>query len=1391
MPEEGEEAGDSPGAERATGLSRAVSAIGAVAPGLDGTALAEALWLASRMAAGSASPTPGEPAPAPAQAPGRTGPSVQPLRRVGDFVRQSPPTAPENPSARPLHERLPGSTNHVPGDAVAVPRATALPSALEMTRALRPWKRPWRTGRRQALDLDATVAGYARSGELIPVFAPAPERWFDLVLVVDRSPSMQVWRETVGAFAGLLDRLGAFRTLQVRDLTVDPDDGVGLTDRQGLPTSTGQLGSPDGRRLILVVSDCAAPAWRASEIWQQLRAWASHEPVALLNPLPPKLWRRTGLDLPAVRVSPDAPGTGNTGLRFRLPPLLAAGEADPDGWLALPVLSLSPHALGRWSRTVMLAAPEGCSAALIPPAGRPTALGTGRPPARRSAEARADGFLRTASPSAARLALLTSVFDRLSLDLLHVLRQELVPEATTEDLAELLGSGLYALDTDTGGPVTLTPAPEVRARLEEALTEHDTLRLNRVLDRHISSGQGGGGRLSAVAGRSDGDKEITAEATAAGVAWGRTLELLGLPLPTGGTEPAESVGAATELTDTADLALRVALAMLPQDRQAEAGELHETVHSVVTLLAARGLAVDSTALLRQLEASVVQFVTRPAVLEDDRDHEPWSADGDGTRAREFWERYLRFLEYERILPPAQVRQLDDVTSGLLSHLEDPRRPGGWRRTGLVMAPVGSGKSTSVVALAAKAVDAGYGTVVIMAGTTNAARDQMQQRVDEGLLGFDSQYAGSSEVGGRIGAGAMPHARVLPIVSVTARGEQGDFGGHRAMVVGAFPSACPQVFVIKKHRRIVDSVRHWLAHTSQPEDPPMLVIDTTGDARGTLSTPSKVDESVERLLSSCPRVGYVGYTYAPFLTTSQVLPDFIFHVPKPPGHFGPEELFTDTEQPLPVVRTVFDQDRWLPPGHRADRVPGRELPDSLFTALQSFVLACAARRVRDRKRTSNSMLVSVSRFVAVQTRVCDQLAERVDFIAEDLRDRRGPRGQRLMADFEKLWRQDFVPTSEAIADAAVPAVSWKQVADQLPIVAQQLVVVTANSASDMMPHLDESEYGGLNIVAVGDAKPAQGLPLEGLTTSYCLRAPANYETLRLLTTPFGPHTGYQDLCRLYATLEVLDTQHRLTARINGQRKELQELASLDITPAQAVLHVRATHSPGRSWETLDFTLALERVRQNFRTLEAFIRGLGRTGTPDPRTDRNLLWRGVTPAKVTEFLDAYLPGSEPSWNRLVEICGYVRRGAGLGELGEWTVQLVSPPKSPVLVEVAGHPVGVVRRAPLPRGNEDGFRIRRLSAVGNEYADLDPVQYLRAIDATRSAVAVDPARSARGHEPTRPSRAAVEAVRRPDQALLSIYLVRGEETVDYEVTAPLVGLAVSLPRSAALSEPSSPLS
>ncbi|GGN48137.1 hypothetical protein GCM10011579_000500 [Streptomyces albiflavescens] len=494
------------------GLARVVAALSAAAPELDGTALAELLWLASRM--------------------DRDTEDVSTASREQHHAHgtPAPETDPEDVASplpdtgRALHERLGGAGSRVRGDPVAVARASGLPLTLEVTRALRPWKRPWRQGRRSALDIEATVDDYARSGELLPVFAPAPERWFDLVLVVDRSPAMRVWRETVADFTVVLDRLGAFRTLQVRGLDLG-DRGPELRDGQGRLMSPGQLRAPDGRRLLVVVSDCAAPGWRETAVWRQLRDWASTTPVVLLNPLPTRLWRRTGLDLPTARVSNGAPGSANSRLGFDAPQVLLREVADgkEDELLPIPMLSLSPYSLDRWSRTVMRADPEGCGAVLVPHGGRPQEHAR-----RRLGRVTAEGFLRTASPAAARLAVLCSAFDRLSMRLLHLIRQELVPESEVADVAELLTSGLIALDVDELGKVELSLSEAVQRRLRQDLAEYEVWQINRALSRHVSAGENHRGQLPTVAHHPEARVDVAAELQAFGQASRRTLELLGL-----------------------------------------------------------------------------------------------------------------------------------------------------------------------------------------------------------------------------------------------------------------------------------------------------------------------------------------------------------------------------------------------------------------------------------------------------------------------------------------------------------------------------------------------------------------------------------------------------------------------------------------------------------------------------------------------------------------------------------------------------------------------------------------------------------------------------------------------------------------------------------------------
>ncbi|MDX3640649.1 TIR-like protein FxsC [Streptomyces sp. MB09-02B] len=512
-------------------LARVVAALYAAAPELDGTAIAECLWLASLMdmraedADGGRRDRPHGTAPTDGQADDESGPE-------------------SGEAGNGLHERLAGATMAIRGDAVAPAHAPGLPRTLEVTRALRPWKRRWPKGRRSVLDVDATVDSYARSGELIPVLAPAPERWFDLVLVLDRSPAMGVWREIVMDFTAVLDRLGAFRTLHLRELRFS-GGGFELRDKQGRLTSPRQLRSPDGRRLVVVVSDCAAPGWRGTAVWRQLRDWAQMAPVALLNPLPTKLWRRTGLDLPSARVTATAPGPPNARLLFQ-PPVLpdesdagGEGERHDRGWLPIPVFSLSPHSLNRWSCALMRTAPEGNAAVLVPRGGRTE----GRPRQRPGAVA-TEGFLHTASPPAARLAVLCSTFDRLSTRLLHLIRQELVPEATVSDIAELLTSGLFALSPGDDGVVEMSPPETVQRRLQGELAEHEVWRINRALSRHVASQDSWGGRLPAVVPNSDGRTEHLAAAQPFGQLSGRTLELLGLPtgdpaVPDAGSEPEE------------------------------------------------------------------------------------------------------------------------------------------------------------------------------------------------------------------------------------------------------------------------------------------------------------------------------------------------------------------------------------------------------------------------------------------------------------------------------------------------------------------------------------------------------------------------------------------------------------------------------------------------------------------------------------------------------------------------------------------------------------------------------------------------------------------------------------------------------------------------------------
>lgn len=884
-------------------------------------------------------------------------------------------------------------------------------------------------------------------------------------------------------------------------------------------------------------------------------------------------------------------------------------------------------------------------------------------------------------------------------------------------------------------------------------------------------------------------------------------------------------------------AKRLVRSFLPQDRQPSPNEVQIAVNAIFGMLAAQGEDLDRDQLAKEIEAMITVFQERSLGLVDLKGHEPWLPEAKNNRSWDFWERYRWFLEDVEDLPLSVVRRLDQTSDEVLSQLEDPRRPGPWRRKGLVIGQVQSGKTGQYIGLASKAVDAGYKLVVVLAGIHNDLRSQTQLRIDEGLLGFDTQHQMRSNENGdsrTIGAGLMPlQSKKLDIASPTNSSEKGDFGRQAAATINFPLGSFPVVLVVKKHWKILEYLRRWVTDVQGTEgengrklvrDVPLLVIDDEADnasintVRDPDDDPTRTNRAIRDLINSFGRAAYVGYTATPFANIyidpdadhdevgEDLFPEsFIRSLPSPSNYLGPERVFglqVDDEDeedvhPLPLVRHVNDSDSWLPGRHKAGDRPRGDLPGSLREAVASFVLSCAARRARDQVRVHNSMLVHVTRFTAVQSLVREQVEDHLHFLVDSLRDRYG-KGPKLLAELQELWERDFVPTTAHFpADEAEP-LTWEQVSTELLDAIRKIQVKAVNGTSrDALDYYDNRK-DGLSVIAIGGQKLSRGLTLSGLTVSYYLRWANTYDTLLQMGRWFGYRPGYEDLCRLYTTPAVEDAYVEVTAATDELRREVEEMATLGLTPRQFGLKVRSSSLglmvtaankmrqserillsySGEGPETVIFNLADRAVKRNFKSLEDLVRHLD--GITEPATAVNggtVMWRGVPPEVVSEFVASYETDRMAQRVRPRLIAKYIEQCAKVGELGNWTVCLVGK-SAATPVDVAGHSVGPVTRAPLnPEFRAEGrYTIRRVLSPRDEGLDLDEAQ----LEAAREAAGKAAKQKEKTSVPKHPSGPYLRRQRRPDQALLLIYPIEVPGSEDDSPELPLVGFQVSFPYS-----------
>ena len=673
---------------------------------------------------------------------------------------------------------------------------------------------------------------------------------------------------------------------------------------------------------------------------------------------------------------------------------------------------------------------------------------------------------------------------------------------------------------------------------------------------------------------------------------------------------------------------------------------------------------------------------------------PWLDEHKAEINWDYWERYHQLL-VQKGMPIGVIPRMDELTDKILGLTENPRKEGAWRRRGLVLGHVQSGKTANYIGLINKAADAGYRVIIVIAGIQEDLRRQTQARIDEGFTGYDS--AQKMQTGQPVGVGNWPGVR-RPF---SYTNKQSDFrvalgrqAGHELASIQA-----PVVFVIKKNPSTLRHLVDWLkAHNTGSDgvihDLPMLLIDDESDnaSINTAKDPeeaTRINTQIRQVFHLFAKACYIGYTATPFANIfidkdveteehgRDLFPeDFLVSLDPPNNYMGAESFFSEKEdEERNYLREIVDASDLLPLKHSKEFRPD-ELPSSFHEAIRAFLLAVTIRSLRGDGDKHASMLVNVSRFIDVQAHLREQVREIVWRHLRDIRNySRLPSAEALsntcMAALKTTWRNEFASTTEF---------DWADVQQELHKATATVRVVVINGRSQDVLDYPAYEGVGLKAIAIGGFSLSRGLTLEGLCVSYFRRNSVMYDTLLQMARWFGYRPGYEDLCRLWMEPEGIGWFMHINQAVEELRAEVQRMERLGMAPRDFGLKVRShpdslivtarnkmraskevPHKVDLSSELIEthkVSAVPEEVAANFRLLDSFVDRIAAYRVSNPEDyccgPGNRFHHRVPVNDVLEFIEGFHVHPELLLLYQEPMCEFIRKGAKY-ELGEWDVVL----------------------------------------------------------------------------------------------------------------------------------------
>lgn len=563
-------------------------------------------------------------------------------------------------------------------------------------------------------------------------------------------------------------------------------------------------------------------------------------------------------------------------------------------------------------------------------------------------------------------------------------------------------------------------------------------------------------------------------------------------------------------------------------------------------------------------------------------YHPWLSSRRASIDFYYWNRYAKYLEIDQGWPSDVVEKLGEVSDQILDLCGNPEEKGAWKRKGLVLGDVQSGKTSNYLALCNKAADAGYKLIILLTGTIESLRKQTQERVDAGFVGLNSRNVLQKNPEIKyIGVGNIDSNRTaFPFTNIIS-----DFNSAKLQALNFSITGMnePVVLVLKKNKSVLENLATWLStrNTSKIGDKidlPLILIDDEADNASVNTnkedkSPTTINNAIVEILKLFNRASYVAVTATPFANIFidpdldkgddefNLFPsDFIYALSAPTNYIGTNQLFGENAEYEDALEIIDDVTVDESKGQYVFRSKAKSnhqvpyLPETLKDAIKYFLLANSAMDICTKKTSHRSMIINVTQYVNVQNQVFDDVVIYLRQLKNKIQsysklDYETAIQNECIADLKEVWGKygtesnlEFKEILKDLYEAVTPI---------------EVRLVNQKAKEKGVERLDYEPYKetGLRVIAIGGNSLSRGLTLEGLVVSYFDRNSQMYDTLMQMGRWFGYRKGYEKLFKIWMEADAISWYQYITDATLELRDEILEMKRVGLTPKDFGLKVQ--------------------------------------------------------------------------------------------------------------------------------------------------------------------------------------------------------------------------------------------